>query len=462
MSWLSDAWHGIENVVSDVGSWAASNESWLLPVALGVGAVATGGLLAGALAPELLGGAAAAEAGGEAAAAGGFGGELLGGAGAEAFGEGAAGIEAGIGGTAADVAAAEAIPSAVDITVAPWTGAALEGGTEAFAGGSLDTLLGGGAAGIEGGVGGVGTDVAALEAADEGGLIGVGGGDLTGVTAGGGVSDVPLAGELPDVASPAETVAGRFPLPDTGEAMPTGGTFSQAAPAAQAIDTALTTGGGGSASAAGDIGASSISTGGGAGAGGFNLGGLGKGIEGALGSPWVKYGLPLGVIGAQFLRGPGQLPPQERGAIDLANQQATFGATQLQLAQQGQILPAQQAQIDQWVQGQKNQLYQLYASRGIDPHSSTDFAQASAQIDAQALAQRSAIIQTMIQNGLSFETAASNTLTGAAQQQVSLDNAFNQSMSSALSSFGMMAALSGGRGGNVTINAPPGSTVTPS
>src|SRR5215472_2193387 len=425
MSWLSDAWHGIENVVSDVGSWAASNESWLLPVALGVGAVATGGLLAGALAPELLGGAAAAEAGGEAAAAGGFGGELLGGAGAEAFGEGAAGIEAGIGGTAADVAAAEAIPSAVDITVAPWTGAALEGGTEAFAGGSLDTLLGGGAAGIEGGVGGVGTDVAALEAADEGGLIGVGGGDLTGVTAGGGVSDVPLAGELPDVASPAETVAGRFPLPDTGEAMPTGGTFSQAAtaaeqsplsfagtpasaapgggaPAAQAIDTALTTGGGGSASAAGDIGASSISTGGGAGAGGFNLGGLGKGIEGALGSPWVKYGLPLGVIGAQFLRGPGQLPPQERGAIDLANQQATFGATQLQLAQQGQILPAQQAQIDQWVQGQKNQLYQLYASRGIDPHSSTDFAQASAQIDAQALAQRSAIIQTMIQNGLSF------------------------------------------------------------
>src|SRR5215472_3617240 len=300
MSWLSDAWHGIENVVSDVGSWAASNESWLLPVALGVGAVATGGLLAGALAPELLGGAAAAEAGGEAAAAGGFGGELLGGAGAEAFGEGAAGIEAGIGGTAADVAAAEAIPSAVDITVAPWTGAALEGGTEAFAGGSLDTLLGGGAAGIEGGVGGVGTDVAALEAADEGGLIGVGGGDLTGVTAGGGVSDVPLAGEIPETAteaaipgtptSPSEEILGRFPGESIargdetlGSALRTPSAFAPqevpggGAPAAQAIDTAISTPAGGSAAAAGDVGGGGAGAGAGAGAGGGGAGGFNLG-----------------------------------------------------------------------------------------------------------------------------------------------------------------------------------------
>src|SRR5215467_2387156 len=307
MSWLSDAWHGIENVVSDVGQWAASNESWLLPVALGVGAVATGGLLAGALAPKLLGGAAAAEPGGEAAAFGG--GELLGGAGAEAlggageaaaFGEGAAGIEAGIGGTAADVAAAEAIPGAVDITVTPFTGAALEGGTEAFAGGSLDTLLGGG--GLEAGIGGTGTDIAALQAADEGGLIGVGGGDLTGVTAGGGVSDVPLAGEIPETAteaaipgtptSPSEEILGRFP--DTsisrgdetlGSALRTPSAFAPqevpggGAPAAQAIDTAISTPAGGSAAAAGDVGGGGAGAGagagaGGGGAGGFNLGGL--------------------------------------------------------------------------------------------------------------------------------------------------------------------------------------------
>ena len=498
MSWLSDAWHGVESAVSDVGSWAASNASWLVPVGIGAGALLTGGLALGALGGAGLFGA---EAAGEAGALGA--GEALGGAGAEAFGAGSAGIEAGIGGTAADVAAAEAIPGAVDISVTPWTGAALdlgglggaaagEGaalsgealGTEAavgagelggvgsdvLAGGSLDTLLTGGTTGVEGGVGGLGTDVAALQAADEGGLSGVGGGDLTGVTAGGGTSDVPLAGELPAEA-PSETVAGRFPMPDSGEAMPTGGTFSQAAtaaeqaplsyagtPASAAPQTTAFTGIEPSATVGpttGDVAGSAVSGDNALVAGGRSLdttlGGFGKGIEGALGSPWVKYGVPLAAIGGIALRGPGKLPPQTQANQGIANTLASTGATQINLANAGQILPAQQAQLDINAQNEKNKLYQLYASRGIDPNSSTDYTQGVQQIDQATLAARSAIIQQMISNGLSFETAASNILTQAANEQVSLDNNFRSSLTSAIGSFGFMAALGsrGGGGGGV-------------
>jgi len=477
MSWLSDAWHGVENVVSDVGSFAASNASWLIPVGIGAAALATGGLALGAFGAAEAGGLAAGEAGALGAGeAGAFGGEAALG-GAEAFGEGAAGIEAGIGGTAADVFGAEAIPGAVDISVTPWTGAALDlgatgageagaAGTEAFAGGSLDALLGGGA-GIEGGIGGLGTDVAALEASGEGGLSGVGGGDLLGVTAGGGVSDVPLAGELPAAGAegPGATFAERFG--GAAEAMPQGGTFSQAGETANTLageGTAMAytpTGGAGGLPPEITTGGSAVgpTSGTAAGAaqpaGGFNLGGLGKGIEGALGSPWLRYGLPLAAIGATALRGPGQLPPQTR-----ANQQATFGATEINQANAGQILPAQQAQIDQTALGARNKLYQLYASRGIDPNSSTDFQQELVQIQQQADAQKAAIIQNMITTGLQYETGASNILTAAANQQVALDNNFRTSLTSAISSFGVMAALGSGGGRNVNINVPQGTQIT--
>jgi hypothetical protein len=254
--------------------------------------------------------------------------------------------------------------------------------------------------------------------------------------------------------------------------MPTGGTFSQAqaagnlnpsayagAPSGEGLPPEITTGASPtSAAAAGDPAAGGLRA---AGAGlDQTLAGAGKGIEGALSSPWVKYGLPLGVLGATFLKGPGSLPPQTKGALDLANQQASFGATQLTLANQGQILPAQQAQLDQNAQNAKNQLYQLYASRGIDPNKSTDFIQASQQIDQQTLAARSAIIQQMITNGLNFETAASNVLTQAANQQVALDNNFRSSISSAMGSFGLMAALGsrGGGGGTQNVGASSIST----
>ncbi|HEY1489899.1 MAG TPA: hypothetical protein VGF90_02570, partial [Verrucomicrobiae bacterium] len=382
-------------------------------------------------------------------------------------------------------------PGAVDITVSPFVGAAADiaGGTDVAAL-EAGTAAGEFGAEVPGVAGAIGSD--ALSQAGPLDTLLAGGIGSTGPEAAD-VAGTSLAsaGEAPELGtqvaadlseqgaaeapafSPSETVTSRFPLPDSGEAMPTGGTFSQAQSVGAAspqsfagtpagptgLPPEITTGESlpSSAAAAGDPAAGGLRA---AGAGlDQTLAGAGKGIEGALSSPWVKYGLPLGIMGATFLRGPGSLPPQTKGALDLANQQASFGATQLTLANQGQILPAQQAQLDQNAQNAKNQLYQLYASRGIDPNKSTDFIQASQQIDQQTLAARSAIIQTMITNGLNFETAASNVLTQAANQQVALDNNFRSSISSAMGSFGLMAAL-GSRGGGTTQNVGASSIST--
>jgi hypothetical protein len=481
MSWLSDAWHGVESFVT-------ANESWLLPVAIGAGALAGGALLG----PALFGAGGLFGAGAEATADVAGSSALFGGGAFEAGGEGAALSAEEAAAEAGAAGGAELAPGAVDITVTPFSGAALEEGA---------------GAGIEGGIGGSATNVAALEAggvgdastsvlADAGpldtlltgGVVGPsGGGDLAGIQLAeadtGTMSDAPLfsgtqnnVSQLTQLAEadqePSETVAARFPLPDSGDAMPTGGTFSQAQAAGAANPTAyagtpsaapglpseITTG----SSVAGDVGpttgsvgASSVQTPASIGAGiDQSFAGVGKGLEGALSSPWVKYGLPLAAIGGLALQGPGKLPPQTAGAMSIANQEATAGATQLNEALAGQITPAQQSQIDQWAQGQKNQLYQLYASRGVDPSTSTDFVQASAAIDAQALAQRSAIIQQMITNALNFDTAASNTLTNVASQQVQLDTNFRSSISSALGSFGLMAAL-GSRGGGGSPTTTP-------
>ncbi len=480
MSWLSDAWHGIENVAQDVGNWAAANESWLLPVGIGVGALATGGLL-GAFGPALFGAEAAGGAlAGEGAALGA--GEATIGASEAAFEGGAALTAEEAAAEAGAAGASEFIPGAVDITVSPFVE---------------------GAAGIESGIGAGGADVAALEGGGFGTDVLASGGPLDTILGGGSVGaggqtaeDVAIASMAQPSIDPsfvaadigeqgasgadaAPTFAERFtgdaasiargdqPLGEALRAPPSAfgeGSVDVAGggPAASTTDVGLGsyTGPGGSAGAAGDPAAAAGGTTGGGGIG-STLGGLGKGLEGALGSPLVKYGLPLAMIGGMALRGPGQLPPQTRAATDLANQQASFGASEIAQAQAGQIDPAYQAQIDTDTQNQKNQLYQLYASRGIDPRSSTDFVQASAQIDQQATAARAKIIQQMITNGLNFEGAASSTLMSAASQQVQLDSNFNSALTSAMSSFGMMAALSGGgRSTNVNITAPAGSTAT--
>jgi hypothetical protein len=509
MSWLSDAFHDVGNfastAVNDVGSFWTANQSWLLPTLLGAGALAGGAFLG----PALLGGdllAGGVEAGAEEAGSA-FAPEAI------AAGEGY-NATGGIITSAADVAAGaggEAVPSAVDITVSPFVEGAAQlpetaGAVESTAASELPGFAGspagqfvssnalspGGPLDVLGGQSA--QDVALSSLAPPGQ-------DLGNVTAFADETEEAVPGEtaLADV-SPAQTIQQDFgvgsdisrgdqPLGQAlrqtsafGEPVPPSETpaFGEPTnvPAASTIDvgpgtyttgtgatvtpptgaTPLTTAGGPSTAGGGNL-ADEISTAGGAPLSisdkvGAALGGAGKGLGGFLDNPLVKYGLPLGVMGGLALKGPDKLPAQTQADLALANTEATYGATTLTEAQNGQVSAADQATLDQWEQGQKNQLYQTFASRGGgDPSGNTDYQQALGQIAQQKEAQKQVIINNMITNAFKGFGGASASLQSAANQTVANDASFNQSMSAALQSFGLIAAFSGARGGGGTANA---------
>jgi hypothetical protein len=507
MSWLSQAFDSIGN---DVSSFWNSNSSWL-PYALGgVAAIGTAGLLA----PEIFAGLGAAEAGAGAAGAAGAGaaGDVaidiapFAGAAEEGAVEGAA---EGAGAFTPGVVGEAGLTESAAL---PGTAAGLgeAGGTALESGGPLDFLAGTGAsadtlaanapvagldaAGSAGGLQG-GVDVAGAQSEFLGGVGDLGGGSTPDVLAG--TPGTPV-GPYPTETAGQAFGAGRFgsfATPDLGVAqqdalsggligqgpvpadVPGGGAPSlspptQVAQAPVAGTTADAAIGNPNPTISGidrsaDIGASSI---GGAGPGGAPAGGGapgggtgGGGPGGFLNNPYVKaaeLGVPLAVLGGNLLKGPDKLPGTTQANVGMANNLATYGATELNLANAGQINPAQEAQIQQNVQKQKAALYQSFVSRGVDPTSNSDYQQGLQQIDANATAQRAQFIQTMIQNALNADSQASAILTNASNQQIALDNSFNSAINGATQSFGVMAALSasrgGGGGGTAAAAAPTG------
>jgi len=142
--------------------------------------------------------------------------------------------------------------------------------------------------------------------------------------------------------------------------------------------------------------------------------------------------------------------------VDLYN---TTAATDLNLANNFQISPAQAASIDQWKQGQMNQLYQQIANQGnTNPTSSSEFLQGKNQIDQQALAMQVQMVNQLISTAFQASTAANagvstatnvtssidNLLMQTAQLQVQQDTSFNQAVGSAMQAFGLVAGLNAG------------------
>jgi hypothetical protein len=212
-------------------------------------------------------------------------------------------------------------------------------------------------------------------------------------------------------------------------------------------------------------------------------GGLTSTLSSALNSPYTKLaelGLPLGFLGYNLAKGPPPIAPQANLAVanaenqlaplqgkatantDLFNQTA---ATDLNLANNFQISPAQAASISIYQQDSMNQLYQQIAKQGnTDPTKTSEFIQGKQQIDQQALAMQVQMVNQLIStafqasgaatSGLSAGTNVTNaldqTLMQAAQLQVQQDSNFQNAVGSALQSFGLMAALSGRFGSSNT------------
>jgi hypothetical protein len=216
-------------------------------------------------------------------------------------------------------------------------------------------------------------------------------------------------------------------------------------------------------------------------------GGVTDALGSALNSPYAKLaelGIPLGFLGYNLAKGPAPIPPQANMAqqnainqlaplqgkaaanVDLYNQTA---AADLNMANNFQISPAQAAAIKTDSDNAKNQLYQQLANEGnTDPTKTTAWIEGNNQINQAALAQQVQMVNQLITTAFQAAGAATqgvgassavtsaldNTLMQAAQLQSQQDQAFQQATSSALQSFGLLAALSGKFGGSSTPATP--------
>ena len=112
------------------------------------------------------------------------------------------------------------------------------------------------------------------------------------------------------------------------------------------------------------------------------------------------------------------------------------------MAANQQITAPQTAEIETWKQQQKNQLYQMYAKNGLDPNKSSDYLQGVQQIEQQAIGMQQQFIDQLIKTGLGETGQATSALQSAAQMQLQEDKDFQQSLQSAIQSFGLVAGLS--------------------
>jgi hypothetical protein len=191
-------------------------------------------------------------------------------------------------------------------------------------------------------------------------------------------------------------------------------------------------------------------------------------------NPLLQLAVPGGMLAYDLLKGPAPIPSAATAAtqnaisqlgplqgkaqqnVDLYNQTA---ATDLNLANNFQISPAQAASIDQWKQDQMNQLYQQIANQGnTNPTSSSEFLQGKNQIDQQALAMQTQMVNQLISTAFQASTAANagvstatnvtsaidSLLMQTAQLQVQNDASFNQAVGSAMQAFGLVAGLNAG------------------
>jgi hypothetical protein len=205
----------------------------------------------------------------------------------------------------------------------------------------------------------------------------------------------------------------------------------------QGLSGSLNSSGGGS----GGLSGSSL-----AGAGALGIGALGFGAILAQGP---------GQLPAQFGQLEGNVPGMESEASLLEGQGSALvgqGTQALNMAQQGQLTPEQQAQLSQYQTGLTNQARQQYAAMGRNPDQDTSFVSTTGNIDTQVNAMAQQQIQSTIalglgeisggnslnSTGLGFQNAANQALITAGQAQLQLDQQYSSSLTSAFSSIGTL------------------------
>jgi hypothetical protein len=178
-------------------------------------------------------------------------------------------------------------------------------------------------------------------------------------------------------------------------------------------------------------------------------------------------GIGAAGLGTILAEGPTPLPSEfssltntnvpwlQAGAESLFNTGQGFtqqGQQALEMAQQGQLTPEQQAQLDQERQKLQNTANQEYASMGRNPNQDTSFISTQGNIETTVNAMAQQQIQSTIALGLGetsagasfsgqalgYENAANSALIAAGTEQLKSDQAYSQSLTSAFSSIGQI------------------------
>ncbi len=189
----------------------------------------------------------------------------------------------------------------------------------------------------------------------------------------------------------------------------------------------------------------------------FSGGGLGGAA--ALGIGALGFGAILGKgespLPAQFGQLTGNVPYLQQTGQGLNTQGqglVTQGQSALAMAQNGQLTPEQTAQLSVYGTGLTNQARQQFYNMGQNPDQSTAFLSTTADIDAHINAMAQQQIQSTIQlglgeissgnsligEGLGYESAANQALIAAGQAQLQQDKDYSNSLTGAFSAIGSL------------------------
>lgn len=141
-------------------------------------------------------------------------------------------------------------------------------------------------------------------------------------------------------------------------------------------------------------------------------------------SGWMKqakkYGVPLGLLGlSTALSSKKSEMPNKAQYQELSAEAQALAKLLIEQYKSGALSPAQQAQLDQLTQQNKNQINNYYAS--IGQAGSTSHQQALAKADMDGLALKANMLQTTLQQGLQAIGVAQGPLNAMANYQMQND-----------------------------------------
>lgn len=157
----------------------------------------------------------------------------------------------------------------------------------------------------------------------------------------------------------------------------------------------------------------------------------------------LKYALPAGELVNTLISGPQKLPSNAQpleagGAVEGPLQQTEQQSLNAYNSQT--LTPGQQAQVDQYVQGAQNALYQQLAGSGVtNPNQDSRFIQGMQQIQQQAQAMKQQLLGTDLSAGEGAGGQAAQDLGLTAEMQNKQDEDYQNSIAAAISSFSQMA-----------------------